>query len=142
MTYPPQSNPGAYAPQSNPGQQGVVLGKTRSPFVVWLLSAVTLGIYGIVWHYKVNEEVKNYARIEVSPGGAVAALLFGGCLLGIPVIMTIINTGNRVGQAQQAAQLQERASGGLGFLLAILGGWHMVYYQAHLNKIWARYGQA
>lgn len=141
MTYPPQSNPGAYAPQSNPGQQGVALGKTRSPFGVWILNLVTLGIYGLVWHYKVNEEVKNFARLEVSPGMAVVALTIGGCLV-VPPIMTIVNTGSRIGQAQQAAQLQEKASGGVGFLLAILGGWHLMYYQANLNKIWARYGQA
>ena len=142
MTYPPQSNPGVQAAYSNPGQTGVVLGKTRNPFAVWLLAVVTLGIYGLVWHYKVNDEVRQFARIEVSPGAAVCAILFGSCLAGIPPIVTVVKTGGRIGQAEEAAQLQERASGGLGFLLMILGGWHMCYYQAHLNKIWARYGQS
>lgn len=129
----------SYPPQSNPGAQAVVLGKTRNPFGVWILSLVTIGIYGIVWHYKVNREVKEFARIEVSPGLAVLAL-FGSCLV-VPPIMTLVNTGSRIGQAEEAAGIQDRASGGVGFLLAILGGWHSMYYQAHLNKIWAQYGQ-
>ena len=53
--------------------QGVAhLGKTRSPFGVWVLTFVTLGIYGLVWHYKVNRELRDFhPSIQVNPGLAL-----------------------------------------------------------------------
>jgi Domain of unknown function (DUF4234) len=116
-------------------------GKTRNPWGVWLLSLVTCGIYTYYWYYKANEEVKDYdANIKVDPVLALLAVAFGGILCLIPPIVSIINTGNRIRQAQQTAGVEERCSGGLGILLAILGGFHEVYYQSQLNKVWDKYG--
>jgi hypothetical protein len=116
-------------------------GKTRNPWGVWLLALVTCGIYGYYWYYKVNEDVRDFDQsIKVDPVLALLAVVFGGYLCLIPAIVSIINTGSRIRQAQQTAGAEERCSGGLGLLLAILGGFHHVYYQSQLNKVWDKYG--
>ena len=48
------------------------VGKIREPVVVWLLSLVTLGIYGIVWQWKSFNEMKRYSGNGM--GGGVAFL--------------------------------------------------------------------
>jgi hypothetical protein len=54
-------------------------GKRRNPFLVWLVwPLITLGVYHLVWWYKINREVRDYDhRIDVSPGVAVLALVPG-----------------------------------------------------------------
>jgi hypothetical protein len=113
--------------------QAPVKGKTRSPFGVWVLTLVTFGIYGIVWHYKVNRELRDYhLSIQVNPGLAVLALFFpiaGWC--------TVYNTGKRVAQAQQLAGMGNGGcSGALGVLLCFVFGLHPLYYQSELNRVW------
>ena len=116
-------------------------GKTRNPWGVWLLSLVTLGIYGLYWYYKLNEETRDYEQhIKVDPTLSLLAILLGGFLCLIPPIVSMINTGSRIQQAQKAAGASERCSGALGLLLALLGGFQLVYYQSQINKVWDRYG--
>ena len=108
-------------------------GKTRSPIAVWLfLPLVTLGIYALVWHYKINRELRDYhPSITVDPGLAVLALL-------IPIAswVTIYKTGRRIAQAQQLAGLGSPCSGGLGIVACFLFGLHAIYYQSQLNRLW------
>ncbi len=116
-------------------------GKTRNPWGVWLLALVTCGIYNYYWYYKINEEVRDYdANIKVDPVLALLAVAFGAILCFVPPIVSIYNSGTRIRQAQQTAGAEERCSGGLGLLLAFLGGFHHVYYQSQLNKCWDKYG--
>jgi uncharacterized membrane protein len=116
------------------------IGKTRGPVAVWLLSIVTLGIYYLVWYYKINREVRDFdPTIEVSPGMAVIAITFGAILLGIPPIVSTIMTGRRIAQAERSAGLPGSCSGVIGFLLSLVLGLNTIYYQAKLNDIWARY---
>jgi hypothetical protein len=110
-----------------------VTGKTRSPWGVWFLTLITLGIYGLYWWFKANEEVGNYdASIDVNPTLSTLALFVPVCN-----IVTIFRTGGRIGQAQQTGLGVNATNGWLGLLLALLGGFHVVYYQSNLNKIWA-----
>lgn len=107
-------------------------GTTRNPVTVWLLVLVTLGIYGIYWWYKTNEELAAYdPSIEVNPLLATLALFVPICN-----IVTVVRTGSRIGQAQQTAYGRRECSGGLGFLLAILLALDFLYYQSNLNKVW------
>jgi hypothetical protein len=116
-------------------------GATRGPGVTWLLSVVTFGIYFYVWYYKVNRELRDFdSSIQVKPGGAVCTIMFGWILIGIPPIVSMVKTGNRISQAQRIAGVQESCSGGVGFLLSLLFGLNVAYYQSHLNKVWAVYG--
>ncbi len=113
-------------------------GKTRSPWGVWFLTLLTLGIYGLYWWYKVNEEVNDFdPSIEVTPVLSLLALF-------IPIAnaVSIFRTGGRVGQAQQNSLGVNATNGWLGLLLAFLGAFHVVYYQSNLNKIWANAGAA
>jgi hypothetical protein len=108
---------------------------------VWLLSLVTFGIYGLYWYYKVNEETREYEpAVNVQPGIAVCALIFGGFTLGIATIVSLVKTGGRISQAQRASGTTARCSGGLGLLFALLLATHLVYYQSQLNKTWDRHG--
>lgn len=122
--------PGAY--QNGPS------GKTRSPIGVFLLSIITLGIYGIVWYYKVNVELKNFnSSIQVNPTNMILLYIF------VPyfAIFSIFYTGQRIQQAQAAAGLPSTTSPGIGVLLAFLIGGHSFYYQDALNSLW-QYRQA
>lgn len=116
--------------------QGRRVGKVRSPWGVWGLSLITLGIYTLYWWYTINCEVREYdERIDVQPGLSVLAFFipFGG-------LVTLVRTGGRIGQAQRFGGLHDRCSGGLGILFAILLSTHLVYYQSQLNKLWAVHG--
>lgn len=130
--------PQAYgAPQGGFGSNGPS-GLTRSPIGVFLLSIVTFGIYGMVWYYKINVELKNFNQsIQVNPVNMILLSLF------VPFffIFSIFYTGQRIQQAQTAAGLPATASPGIGVLLAIVIGGHSFYYQDALNNLW-QYRQA
>jgi hypothetical protein len=115
-------------------------GKTRNPWAVWGLGLLTLGIYSLVWYYKINREARDFdSRINVQPGVAVLAITLGGVLF-IPPIVSWVKTGSRIGTAEQLAGLRGRTSGLVGLLLMFVFGFGVVYYQAHLNKVWAAFG--
>jgi cbb3-type cytochrome oxidase subunit 3 len=112
------------------------IGKKRSPFAVWGLTVITLGIYGLVWWYKANRETHDFDNgIQVNPGLAVLALF--GFYIG--AFITVFNTGKRISRAQAAAGLPASCNGGLGILFMFLLGTHSAYYQSELNKIWDSY---
>ena len=53
-------------------------GKRRSPWAVAVLSVVTLGIYALVWHHRVNVEVADFdTRMYVRSGRSTTAVLVG-----------------------------------------------------------------
>lgn len=149
----PESEPAAApAAQVAPAAAGPVIaaartslvhrrvGKTRHPWGVWGLTIITLGIYGIVWYFKINKEVRDFEpNVVVSPGVSVLALLFGWVLLGIPTLVSIVKSGSRIARAQQGAGLPPRCSGLVGLLLWLLG-FGTVYYQSEINKVWAQFG--
>ena len=116
-------------------------GKHRNPFLVWLVwPLLTLGIYHLVWWYKINNEAKKLdARIIVSPGVAVLALI-PGFLLIVPPYVSIWRTGERIRQMQEAAGSSERCIPLLGLLLSFVLGLHTLYYQVQLNDLWTLYG--
>jgi hypothetical protein len=139
----PWSPPGAAPPGPMPPPPGVSrrTGKTRNPWGVWLLSLVSLGIYGIVWYYKVNKETHDYdPRIEVNPAMCVVTILFGWILCLIPPLVSIYNTGTRIAKAQEAAGAPVTCQPIIGLLLAFVSSTHSVYYQSQINKVWDVYG--
>jgi hypothetical protein len=131
----PTQQPG---PQAPAGADWGVLGKHRNPVAAWLgLPLITLGIYGLVWLYKTNRELKEYdRRIEASPVMAVLACTFGVILIGPPFVSTWRLCG-RAAAAQRAAGLPP-LSQGLAFLLFLIG-FGPLFLQIEINKIWARY---
>ncbi|SNS79798.1 protein of unknown function [Actinomadura meyerae] len=153
MSYPQQGQgqqqayQGGYAPA--PAQQGgapaaVAAGvnmKRRNPVGAWLgLPMITFGIYGLVWFFKVHDELHQYdRRIDNAATGALLSMLFGAVTLGIWPLVVFVKLGGRIAQAQRAAGLQPSCSGGMGFLLGIFG-FGVLYYQIQLNKVVDRYG--
>ncbi|MCO5993421.1 DUF4234 domain-containing protein [Actinoallomurus rhizosphaericola] len=127
------------AQHGHPALMGIQM-KRRNPVGVWLgLPLITLGIYNLVWYYKVHNELANFdRRRSVSAGAALCSLLFGWITLGIWPLITYIQLAGHIRNAQQAAGLQPSCSGGLGFLLGIFG-FGMLYYQIELNKVVDRY---
>lgn len=123
--------------QVTQGQNGPS-GKTRSPIGVFVLSIVTFGIYGLVWYYKVNVELRDFhPSIRVNPVNMILLSIF------VPFffIISVFFTGERVLQAQRLAGLPGATSPAIGLLLAFLIGGHSFYYQDGLNSIW-QYRQA
>lgn len=120
---------------------GGVVGKRRSPFLVWFVwPLITLGIYYLVWWYKINREARDFdPRIEVSPGLAVLAIFPGGIII-VPPYVTAWKTGDRIRRMQIAAGSDSRCNPWIGLILSFVFGLHALYYQMELNGLWASYG--
>jgi hypothetical protein len=125
----PNGQPAAIAPAT-----GLQM-KQRSSVGVWLLGVVTLGIYGLVYWYKIHSELAEFdQRRHISPGFELMSIF----LLGWTVILPLMSIGGLAGKirnAQSAAGLAESCSGLAGVLLAFVFGTHVIYYQAKLNGI-------
>jgi Domain of unknown function (DUF4234) len=115
-----------------------LVGKTRHPWGAWLLVPLTLCIYGFVWYYKVNAEARDYEQtVNVQPSLSVLSLF-------IPIagIVSFVRTGGRINQAQRASGSPYRCSGLIGFLLMLVAGVGIVYYQSQLNKVWEQHAKS
>ncbi|MBO3749129.1 DUF4234 domain-containing protein [Streptosporangiaceae bacterium NEAU-GS5] len=129
-----------HQPPSSAMRQPVAKGiqmKERNPLGVWIgLPLITLGIYGYVWYYMIHSELADFDRRRViSPGGALAALLFGWLTAGIWTLVSFYGAGKKIADAQRAAGLSPTCSPGLGLVLLFILGLGILYYQAELNKV-------
>lgn len=117
-----------------------IQGKMRGPWVVWLLSIITLGIYFLVWYYKINNEARQYdPRIDVEPGVSVLAIFPGSWII-VPPFISFYNTGKRIGQEQRAAGLPVTCNAWIGLILYVfVFGTGQIYYQYEINKVLDRY---
>jgi hypothetical protein len=114
--------------------------KIRSPWAAALLPIVTLGIYHLVWWYRINCELRDYGRargydLGQNPTNSVLAV-FPGALIIVPAIITYWRGTKRV---QGAARLagREPANGWIALILYVLispGFW--AYIQVSLNDLW------
>jgi hypothetical protein len=117
--------------------------KRRNPVGVWLgLPLITLGIYHLVWYYKIHAEMAQLDRRRVVPvAGPMLVLLFLGWTAIAPLI-SYYRTGQRIAESQRVAGLQVSCSAGVGLLLMFVFGLGILYYQAELNKVTTSYGDA
>jgi hypothetical protein len=115
--------------------------KERSVFGVWLgLPLITLGIYSLVWYYKIHREMADFdPRRSVPVAGPMLVLLFLGWT-GIAPLISFYNTGRRIADAQRAAGIQVTCNPVLGLLLCFVFGLQVLYYQGELNKIVDAFG--
>jgi hypothetical protein len=117
--------------------------KIRNPWGVAGLTLITLGIYYLVWYYKVNREMSDWGaqnRVDIgtSPGMSLIAITLGSVLLGIPPLVSLWATGKRMQFTQRAADVHG-GSGLLWFvlhLIPIVSLFAPVYLQTQLNKAW------
>lgn len=105
--------------------------KRRGPVSVWLLMVVTVGIYGLVWYYKIHRELGAFdPRRPTKPWLSLLAYV-----MPIASFVTIYRAGERIRQAQETAGVEPSTSPVLGLVLAFFSNLHMPYYQSGLNKI-------
>jgi hypothetical protein len=122
------------------GATGLAM-KRRNPLAAWLgLPLITLGIYHLVWYYKIHREMAEFGRRTAAPiAGPMLVLLLLGWTLIAP-LASYFNTGNRIAVAQRAAGLQPTCNPWIGLVLCFLFGLQTLYYQVELNKIVDAYG--
>jgi hypothetical protein len=127
----------AYELQLKGNQERV---KIRSPWAAALLPIITLGIYHLVWWYRINRELRDYGRAKgfdlgQSPANSVLALFPGGLII-VPAVITYWRGTKRI---QGAARIggQEPLSGWIAVILYfVLAPAFSAYLQMSLNDVW------
>jgi hypothetical protein len=120
--------------------------KVRNPWAVALLPIITLGIYHLVWWYKINKELKAYGEAKgydlgQNPTNSVLALFPGGIIV-IPALVSYWRGTQRVQGASKLAG-REPVSGWIALILYLLlapGFW--AYLQVSLNSVWEQEAEA
>jgi hypothetical protein len=112
--------------------------KVRSPWGVFFLALVTLGIYYLVWYYKINRELRDYG-IGASPLTSLLAITIGALII-VPPFVSMWNTLGRIAEAERRAGSPVAISRGLGFILYLIAliflPFELAYMQNHLNHLW------
>ena len=114
--------------------------KIRSPWAAALLPIITLGIYHLVWWYRINREMSDYGKAKgfdlgQNPTNSVLALFPGGLII-VPALITYWRGTKRVQGASSIAG-QEPLNGWIAIILYLIispGLW--AYIQVELNKVW------
>lgn len=111
------------------------IGKIRNPWSVLILSIVTLGIYSLIWHYSVFEELRNWRGQGWS--GIVFILLclfFGIAMIAIPWLIPAY-----IGRMYEEDGKAKPITGLAGFwmFIPIIGGIIWIFkVQNNLNAFW------
>jgi hypothetical protein len=114
--------------------------KLRSPWAAALLPIITLGIYHLVWWYRINRELRDYGRAKgydlgQNPTNSLLAL-FPGAFIIVPALITYWRGFKRVQGATRVAQ-KDTPSGWLALILyLVLSPAMWAYVQISLNEVW------
>lgn len=116
------------------------VGKTRNVFLVWFVwPLLTLGVYHLVWYFKVNRETHSFdGRIDVKPWVSVMAVALGWVLI-VPPFVSVYRTGRRIEQVQRSAGMAPTCNAAVGVALLFVFHLTPLYYQLELNRVWERY---
>ena len=120
--------------------------KIRSPWAAALLPIVTLGIYHLVWWYRVNRELRDYGQargydLGQNPTNSVLALV-PGFLIIVPPLVSYWRGTKRIQGASRLAG-KEPLNGWIALVLYLLLApalW--AYMQVSLNEIWREEAEA
>ena len=129
---PPPTSGSPMPPPPYPAQVRGPVGKVRSPAGVIIFTIITLGIYGLVWQYKVFKELNDRTGSGVGgPVGLVIAILIG--------VVNWFLLPSEIGNMYARAGLTKPVSGPTGFwnLIPLVGFivW-VVKVQGALNRAW------
>jgi hypothetical protein len=114
--------------------------KLRSPWAVALLPFITLGIYHLVWWYRINREMRDLGHergvdLGQSPTNSLLALFPGGIII-VPALVSYWRGTKRVMAASGVAGT-EPANGWIALILyIILFPAFAAYLQVSLNHVW------
>jgi hypothetical protein len=120
--------------------------KIRSPWAAALLPIVTLGIYHLVWWYRINRELRDYGNAKgydlgQNPTNSVLAL-FPGALIIVPALITYWRGTKRVMGAARIAN-KEPVNGWISLVLyLVISPAYWAYLQVSLNDIWRQEADA
>jgi hypothetical protein len=133
---PPPATPPGYAVVPTGRVPERLGGAYYSIGIVILLTIVTLGIWGIFWTYRTNEDLKRYNGDGL--GGVLGIVIY--ILLSIVLMFTIPNEVKNMYE-RDGQQSPVSAVWGLWFLLPLIG--HIIWYvkvQHALNNFWVAKG--
>ena len=120
--------------------------KIRHPLAAFGLVFLTLGIYYLVWYYKVNRELRDLGRatgeetcLGRSPLTSLLAISVGWLIL-VPPFVSFYRTFQRIETAEEVSGMTQRVNTWLGFSLYAIGVFtlpiEVIYAQSELNRIW------
>jgi len=117
--------------------------KIRNVIAVPVLSIVTLGIYYVVWYYKVNREMADYGRVNGhseelgdSPVTSLVAITLGALVI-IPALVSLYRTFQRIQALQRLTGGGEPINGWIGVIAFIVFSPVLYgYMQSGLNSAW------
>jgi Domain of unknown function (DUF4234) len=109
----------------------------RNPLGVVGLMFITLGIYGLYWWWKINDELRAVERDDsISPTRSLMAMLFGWIII-VPPFIAAWNTSKHVDAFERRVGQQQTIEPVLVLVLIVLlpiaNG---AYLQDHLNRGW------
>lgn len=91
----------------------------RRPATVAILTTITLGIYSIVWYYRINREMRDFGAIRGDydlsasrPWLSLTAFTLGGLIV-IPGLVSLVGTVRRVHAVERIATGAARPAFGL-----------------------------
>jgi hypothetical protein len=114
--------------------------KVRNPWAVALLPFITLGIYHLVWWYKINKELKAFGEsrgydLGRNPTNSLLAL-FPGFIIIVPPLVSYWRGTKRV-QGASALANREPVNGWIALVLYLFISPAMfAYLQVSLNHVW------
>ncbi len=114
--------------------------KLRSPWAAALLPIITLGIYHLVWWYRINRELSDYGRskgydLGQSPMNSLLALFPGGIII-VPALISYWRGTKRIQGAARVAG-QEPVNGWISLILYLfIAPAFWAYLQVSLNNVW------
>ncbi len=118
--------------------------KRRNPLAVWIgLPLITLGIYYVVWWYKINNEARRFLNDPSINPAMSAVAVSAGAIIVVPPFVSAYNTTGRIARMQERAGFPPgaRANPWISVLLHFVFGLHALYMQTELNRIWDAYAQ-
>lgn len=107
--------------------------KARSPWAVWGLSVITLGVYYLVWYVRLNKQIARAVGVDVTVRST--RLWLSQCL---PIVswISLARTARRLRAALECAGAEPSVSAGKAILASLLLGSHTWYLQRHANELW------
>lgn len=108
-------------------------GKIRSPWTVWCLSVLTLGVYYLVWYVRLNKEITSVAGVDVTVG--TVGLWLSQC---VPIAnwVGLAHTARRLRTALERAGAEPSVSAGRTILASLWFGSHILALQRRTNDLW------
>lgn len=118
-----------------------VTAKVRSPWAVLGLTLVTIGIYWIVWYFKINKELAAVGRARgtdeagTDPVKSLLAVTVGALVI-VPAVLSVFGTWKRLNAAERLVGLEPGMDAVPGFILTFfLGPIGTYFLQSNLNRV-------